>query len=143
MGGPTKQNDPTEKLAEAVLTGQPLTAAVETESNITTTALVTEEDVQSAGSVKVQAIARLLVLLITIINEALNTLGIYASLPVNQGIVDIASLVLVSGAAIWCYWKNNSWTPEANLGDNVMNALKKSDLSVSDVFTILAKASKK
>lgn len=131
--------------AEAVSEEAPISPMVETEEDDEkeTVALLTQDDVESAGKVKTAAIARLIALMIALINQALNVLGLYASLPVNEGVIDLVSMTLVVVAAVYCYWKNNSWSPEANIGDNIMEALKKSDFSISDILEIVASASKK
>ena len=51
--------------------------------------------------------------------------------------------MLVVTAALDCYWKNNSLSAEASIGDNVMNALKDGKLSISDIFEIIADATKR
>ena len=102
-----------------------------------------QELIVSSGKVKTGTVARLIVLLVTLINELLNTLGIYSALPINSGVIDMVSLGLVIAASFWCYWKNNSWSAEATVGDVIMKSLKEGELSLSDIFEILAEAAKK
>ena len=137
--------------SKQIVTGTPITinevsdelakAEVSTQStDVVTTPAETDE---SVGKVKAATIRRLLVLLIAIINEIFNTLGIYSSINVNEGVIDLISVGFVAGAALWCYWKNNSWSKEANCADAIMKALQEGGLSVSDILELLAAASKK
>lgn len=143
--------DKSKQIVEAVLTGTPITinevsdelakAEVSTQStDVVTTPAETDE---SVGKVKAATIRRLLILLIAIINEIFNTLGIYSSINVNEGVIDLISVGFVAGAALWCYWQNNSWSKEANYADAIMKALQEGGLSVSDILELLAAASKK
>ena len=142
---PTKE-EVTPIAASVAATGPEITAT-EVDEDVTQKevkrTLVSKEDIESAGKVKTATIARLIVLVLTLINQILATLGFYASIPIDQNIVEVASLVLVVAAALYCYWKNNSWSAEASIGDNVMNALKDGELSISDIFEIIADATKR
>lgn len=140
--------DKSKKIVEAVLSGTPITVdevsdelkKASTDTSDNTPAVKSEE---SVGKVKTATIRRLLILLIAIINEILNTLGIYSSINVNDGLIDLLSVGFVAAAALWCYWQNNSWSKEANCADEIMRALQDGGLSVSDILEILAAASKK
>lgn len=69
-------------------------------------------------------IARAIVLVITLLNMVLTMLG-KAPLNLDENII----YVTVSGVwtiawTVWCYWKNNDFTPEAIRGSDYMRELK-------------------
>lgn len=142
---PTKE-EVTPVAASALATGPEVTEtkveAPATQTEVKRT-LVSKEAIESAGKVKTATIARLIVLVLTLINQILATLGFYANIPINQSVIEVISLVLVVAAALYCYWKNNSWSVAASIGDNVMDALKDGEISISDIFEIIADATKR
>jgi len=71
-----------------------------------------------------QAIIRLVVLAILLINQTLITMG-WNPLPwseddIYDGVSSVATVVM----AIWAWWKNNSVTKEAQEADEYMQELK-------------------
>ncbi len=69
-------------------------------------------------------IARTAVLLLTLINQVLTILG-YCPLGIEDGQLELLiSTAWTIGAAVWGFWKNNSFTSAAQAGDNVMKGLK-------------------
>lgn len=105
--------------------------------------LVSKEQIESSGKVKVAVIRRLIVLILTLVNQALVVLGFYSAVPINEGVIEIVSLVLVVAAALYCYWQNNSWSSEASICDNILQALQSGDIDISDILEIFADVSKK
>lgn len=72
-----------------------------------------------------QAIVRLVVLVILLINQALITLG-WNPLPFSEEqIYETVSSIATVVVAIWAWWKNNSITKEAQKADEYLKELKK------------------
>ena len=71
-----------------------------------------------------QAIVRLVVLVILLINQTLVTLG-WSPLHFNEGqIYEAISSVATVAMAVWAWWKNNSVTKEAQEADVIMKEMK-------------------
>lgn len=71
-----------------------------------------------------QAIVRLIVLAIVLINQALVVAG-WNPLPFSEEqIYEAVSTVATVVIALWAWWKNNSITKEAQVADEFMNELK-------------------
>ncbi|HLW62206.1 MAG TPA: phage holin [Flavobacterium sp.] len=71
-----------------------------------------------------QAITRLVVLVILLINQALTLFG-WNPLPFSEEqIYEGVSSVILVVVAIWTWWKNNSVTEEAQMADNYLKQLK-------------------
>ena len=133
--------------AIAVEAGPVATEATKKEEPVcnadTLKSLVSKEQIESSGKVKVAVIRRLIVLILTLVNQALVVLGFYSAVPINEGVIEIVSLVLVVAAALYCYWQNNSWSSEASICDNILQALQSGDIDISDILEIFADVSKK
>ena len=71
-----------------------------------------------------QAIVRLIVLAIVLINQALVVAG-WNPLPFSEEqIYEAVSTVATVVIALWAWWKNNSVTKEAQEADAFLNELK-------------------
>ncbi len=71
-----------------------------------------------------QAIVRLVVLIIALVNQTLTLAG-YNPLPfseedIYEGVSAVSTVVI----ALWAWWKNNSVTKEAQEADEYMRELK-------------------
>lgn len=74
-----------------------------------------------------QALIRLAVLVILLINQFLITVG-WNPLPFSEEqIFEAVSSVATVAMAIWAWWKNNSVTEEAKKADEYMKELKKGE----------------
>lgn len=74
---------------------------------------------------KTNAIIKLAVLVVLLLNQALITLG-YNPLPFSEEqIYEAFSAVAATAMAIYTWWKNNSITDEAVEADNYMRRMKK------------------
>lgn len=63
------------------------------------------------------AIIRTIVLIVAILNNALALFG-KSPLPFdNEDITNFISMIFSAGAAIWAWWKNNSFTQKAIKAD--------------------------
>ena len=74
---------------------------------------------------KLDAITRLVVLLILLVNQTLILFG-YDPLPYDENqIYEAVSTVALVVVTLWTYWKNNNITKEAQHAQIVLNDLKK------------------
>lgn len=74
--------------------------------------------------VKKDTIIRTILLALALINQLLSATG-HSPLPIeNEQVETLISTVLTVAAAIWSWWKNNSFTDEAIAADNMMKRLK-------------------
>lgn len=74
--------------------------------------------------VKTETIIRTVVLLITLINQFLTMIGKNPLPFAEDEIYAFLSSVVTIAAAIWAWWKNNSFTKEALLADEYLNSLR-------------------
>lgn len=71
-----------------------------------------------------QAIVRLIVLALLLINQVLVTFG-FTPLPFTEDqIYEVVSSVATVVVALWAWWKNNSITKEAEQADEYLKELK-------------------
>ena len=69
-------------------------------------------------------IIRTLCLLLALVNNCLTMAG-HSPLPIEEEwLTNLLSQAFTIGAAVWAWWKNNSYTPEAIEADEVMHGLK-------------------
>lgn len=74
--------------------------------------------------VKAETIIRTVILALALINQILTATG-HSVIPVTDDqVAEIISLVFTVASAVWAWWKNNSFTPEALHADEVMADLK-------------------
>lgn len=76
------------------------------------------------GNVKTDTIARTIVLVIALVNQALAIAGKEAFPIAEDQVYQIVTLIATIGASVWAWWKNNSFTKAAIEADNVMQELK-------------------
>ena len=75
-------------------------------------------------SVKKDTIIRTIVLLLALVNQILTSTG-HSVLPISDDQVsELISLCFTIGAALWAWWKNNSFTKNAIEADKVLKKLK-------------------
>jgi SPP1 family holin len=76
---------------------------------------------------------RLIILIATLINMGLNALGItnFPNEAINEW-YDVISVVVIMASALWCAWKNNSFTVNAQKADEFLNHLAD---AIEDVYT--------
>lgn len=71
-----------------------------------------------------ETIARTVVLIVALVNQFLTIFG-WNPLPFsNEAVYEGMSLLLTTGASLWAWWKNNSFTPEAIAADKMKDELK-------------------
>ncbi len=74
--------------------------------------------------IKADTIARTIVLLLALINQILATAG-KGKIEISENdIYQFVSLGCTIAAAVWAWWKNNSFTSAAIRADEVMRSLK-------------------
>lgn len=75
-------------------------------------------------AVKKETIIRTIVLIVALINQAL-TIFDRCPLPFDNAEVEaIVSMLLTTGASLWAWWKNNSFTQKAIEADELLDNLK-------------------
>ena len=74
--------------------------------------------------VKPDTIARTIVLVLALINQILAILGKGTLTIAQNDTSQVCSLVCTIGAAIWSWWKNNSFTKAALVADEKLKELK-------------------
>ena len=75
-------------------------------------------------NVKIDTIARTIVLFIALANQVLVIAGKEAFPVAEDQIYQVVTLVITIGASLWAWWKNNSFTKNAIEADNVLSQLK-------------------
>ena len=76
------------------------------------------------NTIKTDTIIRTVVLILALINNCLTMAG-HSPLPIeDEQITNLLSMLFTIGAALWGWWKNNSFTPAAIEADAYMEQLK-------------------
>lgn len=74
--------------------------------------------------VKIDTIVRTVLLVVALVNQALTLCG-KSPLPfADEEIADFVAFVITGAAALWAWWKNNSFTKAAIEADKVLTQLK-------------------
>jgi SPP1 family holin len=77
------------------------------------------------AKIKTDTIVRTIVLVLALINQVLAIKG-KEVLPVTEDeVYQLVSLVVTIGASLWAWWKNNSFTEPAIMGDQLKDQLKR------------------
>ena len=75
--------------------------------------------------IKTDTIVRTIVLILALLNQILAIKG-KEVLPVTEDeVYQLVSLVVTIGASLWAWWKNNSFTEPAIMGDQLKDQLKR------------------
>jgi len=76
------------------------------------------------AKIKTDTIVRTIVLVLALLNQILAIKG-KEVLPVTEDeVYQLVSLVVTIGASLWAWWKNNSFTEPAIMGDQLKDQLK-------------------
>ena len=86
----------------------------------------------NTNSVKVDTIARTIILALALVNQVLAIAGKDKIPVVESDIYQICSLAVTVGSAVWSWWKNNSFTKSAIAADNYKAELKEETISRKD-----------
>lgn len=79
------------------------------------------------NKVSAETVIRTVILALALINQALTSAG-KNPLPFAENTVyEFLTLAVTVGAALWAWWKNNSFTEAAIKSDKVMKALKENE----------------
>lgn len=75
------------------------------------------------NKIKAATITRTAVLILALANQILSATG-HSPIPVDDAQLEqLISTGITVGAAIWAWWKNNSFTKEAIAADNYLESL--------------------
>ena len=75
------------------------------------------------NKIKVATLTRTAVLILALANQILSATG-HSPIPVDDAQLEqLISAGMTVGAAIWAWWKNNSFTKEAIAADNYLDSL--------------------
>ena len=83
-------------------------------------------------NVSKETIARTIILAVALINQILVVLGINPLPFAEEELYNIISTIATAAAALWTWWKNNSFTPEAIQSDKYLNELKTGDIQYTE-----------
>lgn len=92
----------------------------------------------TVGKTKIAAVYRLIFMMAALLNQFLVMFGLYPTNSLNENNVKLLSVALCIVAGAVGYWKNNSWTEEAKVGDIVKESLKNQDIDITDFLDILS-----
>lgn len=74
--------------------------------------------------IKPATIARTAVLALALVNQVLSVAGL-SPLPIDSATVEPwVTTGLTTAAALWAWWKNNSFTPEAIQADELLKEMR-------------------
>lgn len=76
------------------------------------------------NTVKIDTIARTIVLFIALANQVLAIAGKEVFPVTEDQVYQVVTLIATVGASVWAWWKNNSFTKNAIEADNVLSQLK-------------------
>ena len=75
------------------------------------------------NKIKISTMTRTAVLILALMNQILSATG-HSPIPVDDAQLEqLISTGMTVGAAIWAWWKNNSFTKEAIAADNYLESL--------------------
>lgn len=74
---------------------------------------------------KTDTVMRTALLVIALLNQILTMLGKNPLPFAETEIYETVSVIITAGAALWAWWKNNSFTKKAILADGYLESLKK------------------
>ena len=77
--------------------------------------------------VKAETIIRTIILIIALANQALAIMGKQAIPVTEDEVYQLVTLLITIGAALWSWWKNNSFTPDAIKADEYLEKLRKEE----------------
>ena len=83
-------------------------------------------------NVSKETIARTIILAVALINQILVVLGINPLPFAEEELYNIISTIATAAAALWTWWKNNSFPPEAIQADKYLNELKTGDIQYTE-----------
>ena len=78
----------------------------------------------TSKKIELGTIIRTVVLALALINQVLTMSG-HSPIPISdEQVTEVITLVATIGAAVWSWWKNNSYTQAAITGDETMKEIK-------------------
>ena len=82
--------------------------------------------------ISAETIIRTVVLVITLANQVLTTLGKNPLPFAEEDIYAVLTTAATIGATLWAWWKNNSFTTEAIQADEYMKEIKHENASYTE-----------
>ncbi len=82
--------------------------------------------------VSADTIIRTIILLVALCNQALTALGKNPLPFAEEDLYEVLSLVATTAAAVWAFWKNNSFTKSAVAADEYMSELKHAETKAKE-----------
>lgn len=83
-------------------------------------------------NVSKDTIARTIILAVALINQILVVLGINPLPFAEEELYNIISTIATAAAALWTWWKNNSFSTKAIQADKYLNELKTGDIQYTE-----------
>lgn len=77
--------------------------------------------------VKAETIIRTIVLILALANQVLAIMGKQAIPVTEDEVYQLVTLLITIGAALWNWWKNNSFTQPAIQADEYMEKLRQNE----------------
>lgn len=77
--------------------------------------------------VKAETIIRTIVLILALANQVLAIMGKQAIPVTEDEVYQLVTLLITIGAALWSWWKNNSFTLPAIKADEYLEKLRKEE----------------
>lgn len=75
-------------------------------------------------NIKIDTVIRTICLVLALVNQGLTMAGV-SPLPIeDEQVTELVTLLCTVVAAVWAWWKNNSFTPAAIMADEVMHDIK-------------------
>lgn len=89
---------------------------------------------------KIVAVAPLLITILAMVNSVLTIMG-KPSLEIgSEQITSVVSGIATIAGTIWCWWKNNNWTKDAQTTQPVLNLLKEDKITTEQVDNFVKNA---
>lgn len=88
---------------------------------------------------KPETIARTIILALALINATLNIFGI-APIEIQEDVIyQAVTAIAMIAAAVWAWWKNNSFSPEAKHADEILRIIREKGIpALEEIYAIFA-----
>jgi SPP1 family holin len=98
--------------------------------------------IQAAANAGVQvgSVVRLILMLISWINQVAVTFGTYSIPEIPESVTYIIATIITIAVSLYSYWKNNSWTKGAKAGDKVMQIVNSTGIDTDEALVALGTA---
>lgn len=86
---------------------------------------------------KIVAVAPLLITILALVNSFLTLKGLPSIQIGNEVITNIINNIADIVGIVWCWWKNNNFTKDAQIAQPVLNGLKAGTISEQQVDNLV------